>query len=119
MRFGAHLGLIAFLLITLSVRSFAAANWVKFPGPTPEWTNWIDANSVSREGALTTFDMLADNKRSDPITLARNPNSHNKIGFNCKSHTLQIFIGATPFGSADAIKDAQYEQIYQFICKAR
>jgi len=84
------------LLITLPAQSFAAANWVKFPGPAPEWTNWVDTNSVSREGALTTFDMLTDNKGGDPVAMARNPNAHNKIGFNCK-----------------------YEQIYQFICKAR
>ncbi len=109
---------ILFLLIIFPIQAFAAANWVKFPGRVG-WTNWVDMNSLAQEGVLTTFDLLADNQGGDPIVMARDPNNHNKIGFDCATHKMQIYVGSDPFGNTDPIADAQYEPIYKVICKSR
>ena len=94
-----------------------AGNWVEFyPNRRP--TLWVDVDSISHEGPLTTFDVVAGN--GDPIVLASDPSKHSRFAFDCKANMAYVYISRSPGPLrwlGQPIREPEDQRMYKVVCK--
>jgi hypothetical protein len=103
-------------LSAFPVHVSVAANWIEF-FPSGQPALWVDMDSVSHEGPLTTFDVVAG--KGDPAILATDARKHSKFAFGCNAHTVYVYISrSASWLGPQLIKEPEDERMYKLVCNA-